>query len=422
MPHGGQRSLSIDGLKSLAALLIVLHHLAFYGPMADRAGVLLPWLRDWLAGDARMAVQVFLVIGGFLAARGLAASGSQAPAPLLPIVRNRFLRLALPYYVVLLLAVACNELARGWMPHDSISASPGAGQLLAHALLLQDVLGYESLSAGLWYVAIDLQLFVLLAVLWRAGGQLDAALRKRLARRAVHSPMLLVSLMALASQLYFNRVPELQTWGVYFFGSYALGVLAWWACTRTHPAWWLAGIAACTAGALVVSFRERLVVALLVAVVLGLAAWRSRITGSIPSRRGNAAAVRPGLGLGPQAAVHWFAGISYAVFLVHFPVCLVINAAFTRFAPPDPGWQLAGLVVAVAASVAAGAIFHAWGEAPLLRWLKRRRGAGSRAADRAPARLAGTVGHHLSDPPAPALQPGAASAAIAAHHSGGGAN
>ena len=107
--------------------------------------------------------------------------------------------------IVLLLAVACNELARGWMPHDSISASPGAGQLLAHALLLQDVLGYESLSAGLWYVAIDLQLFVLLAVLWRAGGQLDAALRKRLARRAVHSPMLLVSLMALASLLYFNR-------------------------------------------------------------------------------------------------------------------------------------------------------------------------------------------------------------------------
>mgnify|MGYP000908490727 CR=1 FL=1 len=34
---------------------------------------------------------------------------------------------------------------------------------------------------------------------------LDAALRKRLARRAVHSPMLLVSLMALASLLYFNR-------------------------------------------------------------------------------------------------------------------------------------------------------------------------------------------------------------------------
>lgn len=38
-------------------------------------------------------------------------------------------------------------------------------QLLAHALLLQDLLDYEALSTGVWYVAIDLQLFALATVL-----------------------------------------------------------------------------------------------------------------------------------------------------------------------------------------------------------------------------------------------------------------
>jgi peptidoglycan/LPS O-acetylase OafA/YrhL len=368
MQFGAQRSLAIDGLKALAALLIVLHHLAFYGPMADHAGVMLPWLRDWLAGNARMAVQVFLVVGGFLAARSLAPTGALAGTPLLRVMRNRFLRLALPYYVVLLLAVACNELARGWMSHPSISSPAGAGQLLAHVLLLQDVLDFESLSAGLWYVAIDLQLFLLLAVLWRLGSYADAAVKQRHPRSTIALPALFVSLLALASLLHFNRNPALEPWGVYFFGSYALGALAWWASEQARPGWWLAVIAACTAGALVVAFRERLVVALVVAVALGLTsrpALSARFSGTgigqpVGWKR---------IGYGLRAAVHWLASISYAMFLVHFPLCLVVNAAFTRFAPPDPVWQLAGLVVAVAASVAAGAMFHAWVEAPLLRWL-----------------------------------------------------
>ena len=42
-------------------------------------------------------------------------------------------------------------------------------QFLAHALLLHSLLGMDALSAGVWYVAIDFQLFTLfVAVLWLA--------------------------------------------------------------------------------------------------------------------------------------------------------------------------------------------------------------------------------------------------------------
>ena len=65
----------INVLKAGAAQLIVLHHLAFYGPMSDHVQPMWPALIDWLGDSARIAVQVFLVIGGFLAAKSLAPGG-----------------------------------------------------------------------------------------------------------------------------------------------------------------------------------------------------------------------------------------------------------------------------------------------------------------------------------------------------------
>ena len=52
----------INLLKAGAAQLIVLHHLAFYGPMADHVRPMLPALISWLGDSARIAVQAFLVL------------------------------------------------------------------------------------------------------------------------------------------------------------------------------------------------------------------------------------------------------------------------------------------------------------------------------------------------------------------------
>lgn len=57
-----------DHIKAIACLTIVCHHLAFYGPMTDVLRPVLPALLQWLDVYGRMAVQVFLVLGGYLAA------------------------------------------------------------------------------------------------------------------------------------------------------------------------------------------------------------------------------------------------------------------------------------------------------------------------------------------------------------------
>ena len=58
----------IDLGRVLASQLIVWHHLTIYSPLQAQLDPLAPSLWSWLADPARMAVQIFLVMGGYLAA------------------------------------------------------------------------------------------------------------------------------------------------------------------------------------------------------------------------------------------------------------------------------------------------------------------------------------------------------------------
>jgi peptidoglycan/LPS O-acetylase OafA/YrhL len=350
----------LDLVKALACNLIVLHHLAFYGPMADHVRPFMPGTIDSLADQARYAVQAFLVMGGFLAAKSLSQGPSALAQPARAVWR-RFAKLVPPFIVAIVLAVLASALAALWMTHDSISAAPTLGQLAAHALLLHGVLGYESLSAGAWYVAIDFQLYALLTLLlWAA----------RRGRIGVWFAPLVIATGAAASLLIFNRDAGWDAWAPYFFGSYGLGALAWWAADRSRGQA-IAAVLTLTilvlgGAALAIDFRSRIAVALVTAIALVLVC---RGILQVP---------------GQQSRIAGFLGrISYAVFLVHFPVILVVNAAFTRFMPALPEVQGIGVVLAWSASIAAGAVFHRWIEVPLGRLMNISR-VGRKAPDLRP--------------------------------------
>lgn len=344
----------INLLKAVAAQLIVLHHLAFYGPMADHARPLMPAVIDWLAGDARIAVQVFLVIGGFLAAKSLAPQDYPGLDDPLGKIWRRYLKLAPPFMVAMLLAVGASALAGAWMTHDSISPPPSVGQLAAHALLMQDVLGYEALSAGAWYVAIDFQLCAVMSLLiWGCG---------RVAGERVLPWMMpvVVTVVVGASLLYFNLDSDWDVWALYFLGSYGLGVLAWWASDPGRRPRAVAALLLMMAlpalVALTLDFRSRIAVALAVACVLIL----------LGRAKPGAASARA------WPLVNNLGKISYSVFLVHFPVCLVVNAAFTEFVPAQAYLQAAGTLFAWVASLLAGAAFFNRIELPLGRFFSTR--------------------------------------------------
>ncbi|MFT4242270.1 MAG: acyltransferase [Acidovorax sp.] len=320
------RSPVIDVAKGLACALIVWHHLAFYGPMSDIAQPLAPGLMAWLYDYGRMAVQVFLVLGGYLAVASLAPQGVARFDHAGQAIARRFGRLAVPYAVALLLTVLAAALVRPFMDHASVPDEPTLGQLVANALLLQDIVGQDALSAGVWYVAIDFQLFALSVLLW-------ASLRGRPPRVAQAA----VLLGAAASLWVFNRMPALDMWAVYFFGAYALGMMAFWAVRAPRPSAWLAAMAALGGVALAIDFRGRVVVALLTAFCLVALLRAERL--------------RTWSGMAPL--VH-LGQMSYSVFLVHFSVCLLVNAAVSRLWPASPALNALGMLGAFALSLAAG--------------------------------------------------------------------
>ncbi len=73
------------------------------------------------------------------------------------------------------------------------------------------------------------------------------------------------------------------------------------------------------------------------------------------------------------------------MFLVHYPVCVPVQAAAARWFADDPVASALGLAIAWAASVAAGAALYRWVEAPLTDRLSRRDAAARPAADDAAA-------------------------------------
>jgi peptidoglycan/LPS O-acetylase OafA/YrhL len=338
---------AIDWAKAIASQLIVWHHLVIYGPMSRAVRPLAPDLFGWLADPARLAVQVFLVIGGFLAARSLMPT----PVQLAPLgwrqwprwVGQRYLRLARPALVAMAFAMVAAWLARVWMDDADTPGAPTLAQLLANALLVHDVVGQPALSAGLWYVAIDLQLYALLAAL----ALLLHATRLRGAALGVLAVGAVAGLAA-ASLLWLNRQSPLDMWAVYFFGSYGLGVLAHWVGTLRERAW-------------------RLLAVLPLGLVVGLALdveWRTRIA--------LAAAVALGLAFNVGARTLprlWGQGIvrrlsrnSYSVFLAHYPVSLLVASLVSVWAEDSLEFNLLGLVAAWALSLAAGQALHRWVE------------------------------------------------------------
>ncbi|MDY0744919.1 acyltransferase [Paucibacter sp. R3-3] len=334
----------VDALKACAAQMIVLHHLAAYGPIADAVQSLLPEMISWLYRYARMAVQVFLVVGGFLSARALCERGQVLRGAVPELLWRRYLRLAPAFMAAVLLTLLCSSLVAPWLP-ELAPESVSFGQLLSHGLLLHDVLGHEALTVGAWYVAVDFQLFAMLVgLLWLA----------RSFRRA--SAVLLVLAAGVGSLFVFNRMPELDAWAPYFFGSYSLGVLVQW-LSRLRSGWLrrmgLMLLALTVLLALALEFRERIVVAGVTALVLAVLQQR-HLAGRVflaTRRRSTELAGR----LGTR---------SYSLFLVHFPVCLLVNGLFAALGLHGAAIGIALMATALGLSNVASVPFHRYVEQP----------------------------------------------------------
>ncbi|HEY4313635.1 MAG TPA: acyltransferase family protein [Pirellulales bacterium] len=355
-------------LRAIGSHLIVWHHLAFYGPVSDIAYTTSPVVFDWLVDYGRMAVQVFFVMGGFVTARKLSRPQQWTPRILGREIVARYRRIGIPYLTALLLAVAANEVARRSMEHESISATPSMTQLVAHAFFLQDVLDYEPVSAGIWYLAIDFQLGLLTLVILAASQWMRGA-QGRDAEAGFRTAQYVFWPLAAASLLWLNRFEQFDHYALYFFGSYFGGMVVAWTLAGRLPRTALLAYVGLMAAALAVDWRPRLVVS----VATGLTIFFAEAT---RERR--------------NAWTSWASGLarfwgdrSYSLFLIHFPVCLVITAWIAEYVVDRPHAALGVMILEYAVSLIAAVAFYRFVEGRTLRTGSKREAPSLRTAAQA---------------------------------------
>jgi peptidoglycan/LPS O-acetylase OafA/YrhL len=345
--------LLVDFLKTFAAFAIVLHHFLNYGQLAEDARNFLPIMMNWLFEYGRFAVQIFLVLGGYLAAKSLTrAKDLKNPHIFFRTIFNRYIRLFTPYVVALMITITCAWLARFWVQNEFVGESETLGQFLAHLFFLQGILGLDSISAGIWYVGIDWQLYAILAILL---GMFPA----------FRSAIWILAVVCVLSMLYFNRHGEYENYFIYFMGPYGLGVLA--QLCKNYPDRLinrLASMLIIVIGVAIVisSFQQiwfRNLLAYVVAITLifwgdwaYLDRWREKKNSRMHKL---------------VNAILWCSRRSYCVFLIHFCFILLANTIYISWGMSqhhDGAMAIALIFFSVVASWQAANYLYRWVELP----------------------------------------------------------
>ena len=328
--------------------MIILHHLSSYGQIAEDARRVLPGLMTWLFEYGRYAVQIFLVMAGYLAAQSLSrhANTPFSAHGLLKLILNRYLRLFAPYAVALIFTIACAYIARLWVNDEFVGQSETLTQFLAHLFFIQGILGLDSISAGAWYVAIDWQLYSVLAILFLSFPSYQALIW-------------LMSVLVVSSLLFFNRSGDYEAYFIYFIGSYGLGVLAYLASGfQDTGVKRIAKIVLILIGLIIAgaSFQEiwlRNFLAWFVALALYL--WGDA---KYPAIRERDSLFK---------AIAWGSQRSYCAFLIHFAFILLANTLYIALglnAHENGALAISLMLGVVVCSILASNYVYRWVEVP----------------------------------------------------------
>jgi peptidoglycan/LPS O-acetylase OafA/YrhL len=342
-PTNKQRLVFLDALRALASIAIVLHHFALYAPLRDLAAPLIGPLLDWLMHNAR-ATQVFFVVGGYVMARSMADKIWNL-RQLRLFLLQRYCRLSIPYLVTMAFVLVTYVFARGWLPEEVTGGQVTLRQLFAHLFFIQGIVGEENLSAGFWFICINFQLGLLYATL--------LCLRDTAIHRNCDISKIIGWGLAAFSLFYFNLDGSLENWALYFFPYFYMGIIINRAVQRKGAAkeFWL--YLALIVAALSFEWRWRLAMAVVVGVIVyaaGRTGWGSRWPNSpLIARLGK---------------------ISYSLFLVHFPVLVLVATAYVRQGWTSPEAAVAGLITAFFLSIGTAVAFHRWVETPSIRFAR----------------------------------------------------
>ena len=293
---GGSRVLAIDGLRGIAALLVVMFHL--HGAISRTASGWLWGPVDWIARNGFLGVEIFFVISGFVIALSV-SKGAPTAAYFGRFVIRRSIRLDPPYWSAILLEVLLLHLTLRFFSGISVDL-PSTPQLVSHVFYMQDLLGYGNIVPIFWTLCYEIQFYAFYVALVVLGARLPARMRKETWFGFFWAVLFGISLWT----AYWRPAGLPRGLAIDHWFQFAIGALTCWAVAgqgRLKPlvaAWIAVAVAVFAAGASPTHL-----------LVIGVSAWL--VAAARDQRWGRPFAVRP---------LQFLGAISYSLYLYHSSV------------------------------------------------------------------------------------------------------
>lgn len=346
-PVNDKRLAFADAIRGLAATWVVLFHLWAGGHIAGIAGALPTAVENLLFRWGHLGVAMFFVLSGFVMALNVQAARVDS-AFAGRFMARRLVRLTPPYYVVIAVSVAYGLLKARFT--GEAAEVPSLGSWLAHAVYLQDLLGYPQVNGVLWTLCIEVQFYLCFALLlWALD---DGAQRASGTRRA--ALLAATGTLGLAWPLGLVAFGKAGSFLPYWY-SFVAGALVCWAwrergVARTLAwgyAWGLGAVAALTQDGFAATSFVTCAALLIACEAGGMGRWLD---------------LRP---------LQFLGLISYSLYLLHNHTLGAVFFAARGLGGGGLVMQTLGAAVALAVTALVAYLAYRYIEKPCIAWSRR---------------------------------------------------
>ncbi len=344
----------LDGVRGLAALFVVMHHVflrAFPGYPVDNA----PFWAGWLI-YGRFGVVVFIVLSGFSLAlsparRGWRLDGASRFA------RRRALRILPAYYAALAFSLAVAWLV---VPPPG-EAVPGAKSVVVNGLLVQNLVGAPTPDRSFWSIAVEAQLYLVFPLLLLLVRRWGTVVMVATVTLVVATVGILAPHVSGLEAFVIQSPPDLAA--LFAVGIVSAGIVGASAARRSWP-WAGLALAAAAPVVAVIAWRGSVwTLAHLIWVDLALGPAVACLLAGLATGR-----PAPLLRLLDARPIRGLGASSYSLYLTHGPIVVVVYEKIVagRVRQGVPAF-LVSLALAVPLTIAFARVFASAFETPFRR-------------------------------------------------------
>jgi peptidoglycan/LPS O-acetylase OafA/YrhL len=209
------RLLFIDGLRGVAAIAVLLFHIATSDFFHHSPGILNPLNRLFLR-SGYLGVEIFFVISGFVIAYALRNARIDRRFTFTFLIR-RSLRLDPPYWATIAATILVGALLTRFF-HATTYGLPSGSTVVAHVFYLQGILGKPQILVVFWTLCYEIQFYLFYLLLQGLVQKLMP--RAVVAARALQILLLLTGAASFAAFLFH---PSAGPWAYNWWFLFALG-------------------------------------------------------------------------------------------------------------------------------------------------------------------------------------------------------